>query len=351
MVRRMSLSRLVSVMSVVVFGTAGLVSAQPKKKAPASKTPVAPAKDPAPTTPATPDATAPTTPPPAEEPPPKDMNGVDENPDAPKTEGQPDPTIPVVPVKKATAGYPIEEALRPITLPQNMSELSIGPHFVISPYAGGDALRARYGITREVQLGLTYLFGAIYDDPAQTGKQYAFHPGKAIGLDVTVLLQNWIGVKIGVPVYIQPVAVSVAIGVPIKFSFGKWAIGGLDDLLNIKIKRFAPTFLQEVDNAIAANGDKNNTVQPNGRLRASFYGIYQLQSNIAFVGRIGLDSSLGTTNNTAGASASENGSQTFIRGGLDFTPRRFLDVGFSLGFDDLTLSGSFGLAGYLALRI
>lgn len=351
MVRPMSLSRLVSVMSVVVFGTAGVVSAQPKKKTPASKTPVAPAKDPAPTTPATPDATA-TTPPAADEPPPKDMNGVDENPDAPKTEGQPDPTIPVVPVKKPTAGYPVEEALRPITLPQNMSEISIGPHFVVSPYAGGDALRARYGITREVQLGLTYLFGGIYDDPAQMGKQYGFHPGKAIGLDVTVLLQNWIGVKIGVPVYIQPVAVSLAIGVPIKFAFGdKWALGGFDDLLNIKLKRFAPTFYQEVDNATAANGDKNNTVQSNGVLRVSFYGIYQYQPTIAIVGRIGLNSSLGTSNNQAGASASESGSQTFIRAGMDFTPRHFIDVGFSLGFDDLTQKGSFGPAGYLALRI
>ena len=185
-----------------------------------------------------------------------------------------------------------------------------------------------------------------------TGKQYSFHPGKAVGLDVTVLLQNWIGVKVGVPVYIQPVAVSLAIGVPIKFSFGdKFALGGLDDLLNIKLKRFAPSFYQEFDNAFAANGDKNNTVQSNGALRISAYGIYQYQPNVAFVGRAGLNSSLGTTNNTAGASASESSSATFIRAGIDFTPRHYVDLGFSLGFDDLTHLGSFSPAGYLALRI
>jgi len=327
------------------------VAAQPKK-APAKKTPVAPAKEPAAPTPTPADAGPPAAPPPAEEPPPKDMNGVDENPDAPKTEGQPDPNVPVVPVKKKTAGYPTEEALRPITLPQNMSEIAIAPHFQASPFAGSDALRARYGITREIQLGLTYLFGGIYDDPAQLGKQYAFHPGKAIGLDVTVLLQNWIGVKVGVPVYIQPVAVSLAIGVPLKFTFGdKWALGGMDDLINIKLKRFAPTFYQEVDNAVGANNDTNHTVQQNGVLRFSAYGIYQYSATIAFVGRAGLNSSLGTTNNMAGASASENGSATFIRAGIDFTPRHFIDVGFSLGFDDLTHAGSFAPAGYLALRI
>ena len=349
MVRHMSLSRLASVVSVVVFGTAGVVAAQPKK-APASKTPVAPAKEPATT--ATPAAAPDAPPPPAEEPPPKDMNGVDENPDAPKTEGQPDPNIPVVPVKKASAGYPTEEALRPITLPQNMSEISIGPHFQVSPYAGGDALRARYGITREVQLGLTYLFGAIYDDPAKLGKQYGFHPGKAIGLDVTVLIQNWIGVKVGVPIYIQPVAVSLAIGVPIKFSFSdKFALGALDDVVNIKLKRFAPSFYQEVFNATAANNEANNTQQSNGTLRIAGYAIYQSSPTVAFTGRFGVDSSLGTSNNMAGASANETSTATFLRAGVDFTPRRWVDVGFSLGFDDLAHGGSFAPAGYLALRI
>jgi hypothetical protein len=350
MVRRMSLSRMVSVMSVVVFGTAGLVAAQPKKKTPASKTPVAPAKDPAPST--TPGSDAPAAPAAPEEPPPKDMNGVDENPDAPKTGDQPDPNVPVVPVKKPTSGYPIEEALRPITLPQNMAEVSIAPHFQVSKFEASDALRARFGITRDVQLGLTYLFGGIYDDPAQTGIQYGFHPGKAIGLDVTVLLQNWIGVKVGVPVYIQPVAYSLAIGVPIKFSFGeKFALGGLDDLLNIKLHKFAPSFYQEFDNANAANGQANQTIQSNGRLHVGIYGIYQYQPNVAFIGRVGVDQSLGTNNNNAGASASESDTLTFLRAGIEYTPRRFIDLGFSLGFDDLTHLGTFAPMGFLALRI
>ena len=50
--------------------------------------------------------------------------------------------------------------MRPITLPQNMSEVAIGPHAQVSTRpAGTDALRARYGITRQVQLGLTYVLG------------------------------------------------------------------------------------------------------------------------------------------------------------------------------------------------
>ena len=49
---------------------------------------------------------------------------------------------------------PIEEVSRPITLPQNMSEVTIDPHMQVSPYEGSTSLRARYGITPKVQIGL-----------------------------------------------------------------------------------------------------------------------------------------------------------------------------------------------------
>jgi hypothetical protein len=345
MVRRMSLSRLASVVTVVLAAT-NVVQAQPKK----TPAPVAPAKDAAPTTPP-PAGDAPA--PPADEPPPKDMNGVDENPDAPKTDDQPDPNAPIVPIKKREVGYPLEEALRPITLPQNMSEVRVTFHGEVSPADGAGQLRARYGITREIQLGLTYLFGAVYDDPSTQGKDYGVHPGKALGLDVTVLIQNWLGIRVGVPVYVNPVAVSLTIGAPIKFSFGdgKWAIGGLDDIVSIKLHRFTPSFDSELVNQVSSNGQDNHTIQDNGRLHISAYGIYQLQPNLAFIGRIGVDSSLGTSNNMAGASAQESGSATFVHAGLQFSPRWWADLGFSLGFDDLTQAGSFDPELYVVLRI
>ena len=71
------------------------------------------------------------------------------------------------------------KALRPITLPQNMTEVGIDPHEMVSTFAGSTSLRARYGITNKVQLGLTYAIGGIYDDPETVSKNYAFHAGKA----------------------------------------------------------------------------------------------------------------------------------------------------------------------------
>ncbi|HEX4420637.1 MAG TPA: hypothetical protein VH165_22135 [Kofleriaceae bacterium] len=378
----MTARRLFSVLSVGLgvglIASAGVVAAQPAtsptpsppttpktttpptkqskaKGAKGKKTPLAPAKDPgagsgssaadaAATAPAAPAADAPS---------PKDLNGTDENPDAPKSVNDPDappPPPPIAPVATTRSGYPIEEALRPIVLPQNLSEVSINPHAQVSPYAGATALRARYGVTSKVQLGLTYLIGGIYDDPATAESSQGFHPGKAVGIDVTYLIQDWIGVQVGVPLYISPLAVSLTIGAPIKFTFGdKFALGGLDDFLNIKLDNFAPTFYQELQNATNANEGTTNTIKSAGELRVSLYGIYQYQPDIAITARTGIqmeDFATGKTDGCLGECLT-----TFLRAGFDYTPRKYLDLGLSIGFDDLAHGGSFAPAGYLAFRI
>jgi hypothetical protein len=363
----MSLRRVVSILGVSLVATGSLVSAAPdakagaKKKAPA---PVAPAKDaPAGAGSAAPAATgdaAGSAVAPIEDAPPSDMNGTDENPDAPHAltnadEHKVEATVPTTDKKRDR--YPVEEARRPITLPENMSEVSIAPHAQVSPAAGGDALRARYGITKQIQLGLTYAYVGIYDrkmvDPGLS-KSYGFHSGKAFGIDVTVLLQNWLGVKVGVPFYADPVAASLQIAAPIKFSFGdKFAIGGLDDLLNIKLAKFAPSFYQEVNNAASAQLYTTNTELSRGHLRFSGFAVYQLAPQTAFIGRVGVDNDLGLASGSGGFGGSQSGggTTTFIRAGIQQTVRSFFDLGISLGFDDLAVAGSFAPSGYLALRI
>jgi hypothetical protein len=345
----MSAARQLSLLSITVLTTLGasVANAQPKKAPPP-----APAPDrAAPATPAGGDAVAP-----IDDPPPSDMNGTDENPDAPKGT-DPDPTkiVVAVPDKKKTAGYPMEEVLRPITLPQNMSEISLSPHAQISPYEGGDALRARYGITRQVQLGLTYVLGGVFHQP--TGSAAAmqgpikFKPGKAVGLDVTVLLQDWIGVRVGVPIYIDPVAVSITLGVPMKFTFGdKLALGAFDDLLNIRVKNFAPSFYQEAENARSAFEINNmtSTTASHGTLRFAGYGEYQQDKHLAIIARLGfeLDDFSGSKNNTG-----HGGTTVFVRGGLQYAVKRYFDLGASIGWDDLAKLGSVSPALFAAVRI
>jgi hypothetical protein len=290
----------------------------------------------------------------SEDAPPKDIEGKEENPDAPRLIDEPVPVVTKQVVSKPT-GYPIEEAMRPITLPKNMSEVAIGPHAQVSPYRGSDALRARYGITDKAQLGLTYVLAGIYDSPDTDSTKLGLHPGKAVGLDVTVQLKSWLGARLGVPVYIDPFAVGLSIGVPMKWQFadGKYALGALDDFLNIRIKRFVPSFYQEYDNADAARGTRpggTGTIQSRGDMRFSAYGIMQYQPKTAFVARAGvIVRDFSTTKTNAGPD--DSGLQSFLRAGVQYTPRKYLDVGFSLGFDDLAHYGSFSPAGLLAFRI
>jgi hypothetical protein len=362
----MALRRVLSLLSVSVIATGSIVAAAPKKDAPKKDATPTPEKAAAPGPAAagsgsgSGEGSAVQM---TEDAPPADMNGTDENPDAPRAVGTEAPAATATATaSKQPTGYPVEEALRPITLPQNMSEVSIGPHAQIGdgnayPYEGADALRARYGITDKIQLGITYVYAGIYPNPADTaasGYNYGAHSGKAIGLDVTVQLQKWIGVKVGVPLYLSPVAASLALGAPIKFHFGdKWAIGGLDDLLNIKISKFAPDFYQEYNNALAAYDLGSNTVVPNGVLRVSAYGVYQAKTNVAVIGRAGINSVLGTgTGSSPGNTMATNGgTSTFLRAGVQWTPRHFIDLGLSLGFDDLGHIGTFGPAALLAVRI
>jgi hypothetical protein len=363
--------RLISLLSVGLIASASVVAAQPKapaKKAPAKgakKGPLAPAKDadaPAKDTDAsgkTGSAGAGTTGggegsavQMTEDPPPSDINGVDENPNAPKSvvDSDSNTVTTVAPPAKPRTGYPIEQVARPITLPQNMSEVSIDPHAVVSPYASSMALHARYGITPKVQLGLTYMLGGVFDDPETVQSKQGFHAGKAVGVDVTVMLQDWVGVRLGIPIYISPLAVSLALGAPIKFTFGdKLALGGLDDLLNIRLSRFAPTFYQELQNATNANDNMSNTIKSQGELRVSVFGVYQYQPNLAIIARTGIqmeDFATGKTDGCAGECLT-----TFINAGFTFSPRKYLDLGFSIGFDDLAHGGSFAPAGFLAFRI
>lgn len=346
----MSARRLASVLCVVLVASATVVVAQPKGGAPA------PAKEPAPTgMEKTPDPAAGSAAGSgsgagsavemAEDPPPSDMEGTNENPDAPRIIGEDKKDVSTVPTVTKKAGYPIEEIYRPITLPQNMSEIGIDPHAQVSPYAGSTALRARYGITRQVQLGLTYLLAGIFAEKnfvAGSSAGTKVHPGKAVGLDLTILLQNWIGIKVGVPVYIDPVAVGLNLGAPLKFVFfDKLALGGMDDLLTFRISKFPPSFYQEYINVANARGVESNSVLSRGQLRFSGFGIYQHKPELAIIGRLGI-----TFNDFKSAAPT-----TFLRVGFQYTVKKRIDLGLALGFDDLAHGGSFGPTGLLNVRI
>jgi hypothetical protein len=291
----------------------------------------------------------------AEDTKPADERGVDENPGAPHAVGTEEQVVKVAAPTKPV-GYPIQEALRPITLPRYMLEVRLDPHMETGdgssiPYEMTTTLRGRFGITDKIQVGVTYNAAAIYTDPAIMAKSYSLNGGKAFGVDVTYLVRDWVGARIGIPMYASPDAVSVDFGAPLKFKFGdKFAIGGLDDVFNIKIDNFAPSFYNEYYNAVSGYSATHGTEVPAGILTIAAYAVYQLQRDLAVFGRFGDQDFLGGASGNAGANQL-GGNTEFLYGGLQWSPSPSFDVGASIGWDDLGHIGSFAPAAFAALRM
>jgi hypothetical protein len=90
------------------------------------------------------------------------------------------------------------------------------------------------------------------------------------------------------------------------------------------------------------------TQQSRGSLRFSTFGIWQYSMKTAVVGRLGVNVDDFSTTKTGGVGT---GLTSFMRLGFDYTIRNYLDLGLSLGFDDLAHLGTFGPAGVINFRI
>ena len=72
---------------------------------------------------------------------------------------------------------------------------------------------------------------------------------------------------------------------------------------------------------------------------------------MALIGRFGVTSDLGAGGGGSAGASSDSTATSFIRAGFQYSPRKYLDLGLSIGFDDLSVVGSFAPAGFLAVRI
>jgi hypothetical protein len=273
-----------------------------------------------------------------------DPTGTKENPNAPVVAG--DTAVRKTPNASAAkpAGYPIEEVLRPITLPQATSEVRIDLRSTFSPGDGGAVLRARYGITRQAQVGLDYVIGGVFKEiSASPDAKTKFNTGKAIGVEGAYLVTDWMAVHLRVPMYMQPFAIGVVLGAPMKFRFGdKLALFALDDVIDINIHNFVPSLQDERANRAAADLLMSNPVRQNGNVRLTGGAIYQIHPNLAVIGRTGVEF----------PDFKSQGLHYPLEGILQLSRSNKLDLAARIGFDNLQdASGTFGIQLSAAYRI
>lgn len=277
-----------------------------------------------------------------EDPPSTTETGEEE--DAPHIGGENPAQAKMVAPKAQAEAYPVNEVLRPITLPDFASEIRLGALFYpLTPLDAEFSLQARYGITRQIQLGAAYGIGGFYNDGKRDKTR--FNTGKAVSLDLTYLATDWVAARLAVPMYVDPFAIGLVLGAPVKFRFGEqFAVVGFEDVLGIKLlgDQFLPSLRREQINEQAVDALTSGTIQSDGFFRLDGGVVYQLAPDLAVSGRFGI-----TFDDFSSKDAASS-----LRALVQFTPARSVDLVGEAGWDRLDENrGSLHLSAALAVRI
>ncbi len=194
-------------------------------------------------------------------------------------------------ITKAT--YPVEINHRPMTLPQYTAEISLDAPIVFGGEAETDpglratqVLRAGYGVTHDIQVGVSYGFGLQLFDPPEGAK--SFEAGKAFSVDVAyTILPDHLAVSVSLPFYADPFASSVTIGAPFRFKMGdKLAIVGGQDLIEIGFNKWPVRVADPEFNLGQAYLDQNpgQAQVSSGAINLQFGAVVELKPNLALSG-------------------------------------------------------------------
>jgi hypothetical protein len=207
-------------------------------------------------------------------------SGARENPDAPIFVGEKKIVVKKAP-KKVAAGYPLEVVDRPLTLYRNMAQVAIDYPINVDPFIASGTISGQFGVTNEAELGLRYGFGAM--------DSVGFLEGKVFAVEFGYSFNNWASVRVSVPVLVDPFAMGVRIGAPLRFKvMDKLALVGGHDLISFKLVTFVPEVTSPTATAALVALDESNTVLPRGEFRFLGGVIYQHSKKLAFMAEIGV---------------------------------------------------------------
>ncbi|WP_428268236.1 hypothetical protein [Haliangium sp.] len=230
--------------------------------------------------------------------------------------------------------YPVELALRPVALLPGVAEVGLDAPLFVSPAAVTTTLRARYGVIDHLELGLRYGIVAADEDGGVSGK--------TVGIDITGPITDWVAAQLTVPILLDPFAMGITLGAPLKFHLGR-SLGLFfgRDLVSVRVSKFVPSIDDpRVNRGLLAALDTNTTVS-RGDLRFIGGIIYQIQPNLAVTADGGV-----VAPDFRGESA-----QVPLGGTVTWSPLSALDLAARLGFADLGDGDTFGLTFGAAARL
>ncbi len=251
------------------------------------------------------------------------------------------------------ATYPVELVNRPMTLTQNTAEIAIdAPMFfggsvdaaeTTAPSLGARAtqvLHAAYGVTQDLQVGVSYGFGTERLSPPMGVK--GFEAGKAFSVDSAyTIVPDHLAVSLSLPFYADPFAMSITIGAPFKVNVtDEFALVGGQDLVEISTNKWPVRTSDPEFNLDEISHEAVDVPYSTGAVNVQFGGIVQLKKNVAIFG--------GTRLHFEDFKGDDLPVPLFL--GLTWSKWN-LDLGGRLGFARLDESGSFGIALSAAYRL
>jgi hypothetical protein len=250
--------------------------------------------------------------------------------------------------------YPVAVIHRPMTLPANTAEIAIdAPVYFGGPVDNDETgaidigaratqvLHAAYGVTQDIQVGVSYGFGSERLSPPEGAK--GFEAGKAFSVDggYTVLPEH-LAVTVSLPFYADPFASSLVLGAPFRINMSdKLALVGGQDLLEVAFNKWPVRPGDPEFNLSQALRDvPGATPFSKGAVNLQFGAQVQVKPNVVISGwtRIHIED---FTNDDTPVS---------LYGGVMWSKWN-LDLGARLGFYRLDEASSFGLGLSAAYRL
>jgi hypothetical protein len=254
--------------------------------------------------------------------------------------------------KKATPRYdkktyPTELVKRPLTLAANQFELRLDSPFANNEGNGAtmwQVLYASFGVTRDLQVGLTYSFGLIRLDAAEG--ENGFEVGRGFSFDgAFTIVPNHFAIGVNLPFYVDPdaFAMGVNLSLPFRINFGeRWAVYGGHDLFQLGVIKMPVDPTNPGYNlAIAAVAAAEGVEEPTANLNIRAGGMYQVNPNVAAWIEMGIHY----------PDFEQLDQPTSLFAGASWSRNNRLDLGGRLGFVRLDEAGSFSMSVYAALRL
>jgi hypothetical protein len=225
-------------------------------------------------------------------------------------------------------GYPIERVKRPLTLPADLGEIDVDVPMVLNdghPLLT-QTLSPAYGITVDLELGLTYSIG-VERLSAEPGEQ-GFEVGRAVSLDAAyTLIPRYLAVQARLAFYIDPdvFGIGLILGLPYKIELGdEWAIFGGADLERLRLKEFA-VYPEDPAANLFNVSEIGRGVEPgigSGRLTTGV--MFQARPDTAIDGSFGVERNF------------ESDDQDYsLFAGVTYSPSPAMDLAVHLGFRSL----------------